>query len=117
MKHDFKDILYYLQGNVRYKLYYSTFSWLIPNHIREQITYRINSMRVTCFTEGQCEMCGCSTTALQMCNKACKGNCYPEMISKKIWKELIEGKTIFIPKEKNTYWALSDYKFMLWPIG
>jgi hypothetical protein len=114
MKYDLKDILYYLQGNVRYKLYYSIFSWLIPNHIREQITFRINSMRVTCFTEGQCEMCGCSTTALQMCNKACDGDCYPKMLNIKTWKELKNNKTVYIYKEKNLYWVLSDFKFVKW---
>jgi hypothetical protein len=31
-------------------------------------------------------MCGCMTTALQMCNKPCEGDCYPSMMSKKQWK-------------------------------
>jgi hypothetical protein len=33
-----------------------------------------------------CIKCGCDTTALQMANKACVGECYPKMMNKKEWK-------------------------------
>ncbi len=83
----FKDIISYIQGNIRYQAYYSTrFTWLIRKHIREQIEFRINSMDRNCYTQGSCIMCGCKTTALQMANKMCDNPCYPEMVTKKIWK-------------------------------
>lgn len=41
-----------------------------------------------CYESGQCKMCGCATTALQMCDKACDKPCYPEMMDKKTWNEL-----------------------------
>ena len=81
----FSNIKNYIEGNIRYSLYYSKyFKWLLRDHIVEQIEYRINSMRQNCYTMGQCEMCGCSTTALQMCSKPCEGHCYPSMLFFKI---------------------------------
>ena len=80
-----KNIIAYIQGKLRYKLYYSNFVFLIRPHIREQIQARINSMDKQCYNEGQCKMCGCQTTALQMANKACYKPCYPSMLSKKKW--------------------------------
>ena len=56
------------------------------NHIREQIEYRINSMNRQCFEQGSCIKCGCQTTHLQMADKACAGDCYPEMFKKHLWK-------------------------------
>lgn len=84
-RYTLNNILNYIQGNVRYQLYYSKFAFLIPIHIREQIDARINSMDKQCYLEGQCKMCGCSTTALQMCDKACDKPCYPPMLNKQAW--------------------------------
>lgn len=81
-----KNIFYYLQGSLRYQLFYSKFAFLIPSHIREQIEYRIYNMDIKCYEEGSCKMCGCATTALQMANKACPKPCYPKMMSRKKWK-------------------------------
>jgi len=82
-----KNSIAFLQGNFRYKLFYSKyFHWLMRDHIREQIEYRINSMNRECFENGSCIKCGCQTTHLQMANKACKGNCYPKMFKKSFWK-------------------------------
>ena len=86
-RYTLNNILNYIQGNVRYQLYYSKFAFLIPIHIREQIDARINSMDKQCYLEGQCKMCGCSTTALQMCDKACDKPCYPPMLNKEAWEK------------------------------
>lgn len=40
-----------------------------------------------CYVKGQCKMCGCTTTALQMANKSCPKPCYPKMMNRKQWKE------------------------------
>lgn len=83
-----KDVWYYTQGNIRYKVYYSKLkNILIRGYIREQIDYRIKVMDQECYTMGVCKMCGCTTTALQMCNKKCDGNCYPPMMNKRKWKK------------------------------
>lgn len=80
------DVWYYIQGNVRYKIFYSKFRWLIRQHIREQINFRIAVMRKECYDNGECVACGCATTALQMCNKACDEYCYFSMLNKHEWK-------------------------------
>lgn len=86
-----KNAWAYIQGNIRHALYYSNYSFLLPKHILEQIMYRINKMDVRCYRQGSCIMCGCSTTALQMADKACDKPCYPNMMSKKEWREY-DGK-------------------------
>lgn len=94
-KVSWENIKSYIQGNLRYKLFYSKYNWLIRDHIMEQIQMRILVMRPACFHHGACELCGCRTTALQMANKACDGDCYPTMVSKKIWKMFKSGDILF----------------------
>ena len=89
-----KNIIAYIQGNLRYRLFYSNFAFLIRLHIREQIQVRINSMDPICYGNGECKICGCQTTHLQMANKACDKPCYPEMLSRKNWKFLKEYRML-----------------------
>lgn len=90
-----KNIFAYIQGNYRYKLFYSPrFKFLMRLHIFEQIAIRIMSMDKKCYKDGQCRMCGCSTTALQMANKACDKPCYPPMMNKKNWLSMKSGETL-----------------------
>ena len=86
-KRKLSDIWHYLLGNYRYKLYYSRFKFLIRKHIQEQIAFRIQVMNKECYNQGSCVICGCTTTALQMCNKSCDKPCYPEMMNKKEWEQ------------------------------
>ena len=80
------NIIAYFQGTIRYKFYYSKYSFLIPKHIKEQIDFRIQVMDRECYSQGSCKLCGCRTTALQMANKTCEGNCYPIIMGIKEWK-------------------------------
>ena len=99
-----RNVIAYAQGNVRYRLYYHPLlKHLIPSHIREQIEFRINSMNQECYNTGSCVKCGCKTTALQMANKPCEGNCYPEMLNRKTWKFFRD--TNFV--------VLADYKYFV----
>lgn len=108
MKYDIQNILSYIQGHVRYKLYYSVFKFLIRKHIKEQINYRIDAMEIKCYLNGSCIMCGCKTLHLQMANKACDKPCYPSMLSKKKWKEFkIKGTYI----EKDYMWYIVNKQF------
>lgn len=85
-KVNFSNIVAYIQGNVRYKLFYSKhFNWLLPLHIFEQINYRLFVMNKQCYSNGECVECGCSTPALQMANKTCGGICYPMMLDATNW--------------------------------
>ena len=124
MNFKLKDVWYYIQGNVRYKLWYYNKTryertWyssvfliplhkLIPLHIKEQIRTRINSMNPECYKSGSCIECGCMTTQLQMANKACEGNCYPAMQNKKNWNLLKNNKIIISNKRA---WQVRNNKF------
>lgn len=80
------DVWFFVQGNIRYKLWYSKYRWLMRRHIREQIKFRIQRMKPECYEQGSCVKCGCGTTMLQMADKACDGNCYPPMLKAGAWK-------------------------------
>lgn len=82
-----ENVYSYFLGWYRYQLYYRFGKKLIRNHILEQIEYRIKVMNEECFNSGSCVECGCSTTALQMCNKSCDGNCYGPMLPRREWQK------------------------------
>lgn len=105
------DIISYIQGNLRYKAYYSkNFKWLIRDHIREQIDFRIKVMDKECYDNGSCKLCGCSTTALQMADKACDKPCYPPMMCKTKWDAIKELLISTYEKNKDLYnILLMDY--------
>lgn len=103
-----KNILAYVQGTTRYYLYYSPFNFLIRSHIREQIFFRVKSMKSECFNNGECVMCGCKTTALQMANKSCEGVCYPPMLNKKEWNKFKEC-SFYLDKTNKVRWRLDFY--------
>lgn len=81
-----QNIWAYLQGNIRYELYYSKFRKLLRPHIIEQYEYRLRVMDEDCYNEGSCKLCGCQTTQLQMADKPCKKPCYPAMMNASKWK-------------------------------
>lgn len=85
------NILAYLQGNIRYRLYYSRFKFMIRAHILEQIDFRIRFMKKECYENGQCVLCGCATTALQMADKACDAPCYPPIMGRGDWHYFKKG--------------------------
>lgn len=96
------NIIEYIIGNYRYKLWYSKFKFLLRKHIIEQIEFRIDFMKSECYLNGVCIKCGCTTTALQMANKSCDLPCYPEMMNKEIWSAF-KCTSVFI--DENGRWA------------
>src|SRR6185436_12757653 len=92
-----ENIVAYIQGNFRYKLYYS-FPYLLSKHIKEQIDYRIRVMDKECYNEGSCKLCGCATTALQMADKSCDKPCYPPMMNRKQWIDFNTYKSVSFDK-------------------
>lgn len=96
------DIWHYLVGNYRYKLYYSRDKRgvvraygskhpLMRQHVWEIIKHRIKHMDKECFNKGQCKICQCATTQLQMASKRCEGICYPTMMNRKEWERFKSG--------------------------
>lgn len=104
-KINYVNIKSYLVGNLRYEIFYSKFRWLLPTHIVEQIEMRIDYMEPRCKNNGSCELCGCSTTALQMANKACDKPCYPTMLSRVYWKKLKKGHLVY-DRDLDLFWTL-----------
>lgn len=111
-KVNLKNMFYYMQGNLRYKLFYSKFAFLLNKHIREQIEVRIKSMDKQCYMDGQCKICGCETTALQMANKACDKPCYPSMLSRNKWGSLKKGCFVY-DRNTNMIWGFKNNKFYI----
>lgn len=105
-KYNLKNIWSFIQGKVRYKLFYSTFAFsdFIKPHIKEQIEARIRSMDKKCYDDGQCKLCGCQTTALQMANKPCDKPCYPRMLSKSEWAILKCNRSLEVDGIKWGVW-------------
>ena len=96
------DVVHYIVGNLRYKIYYSKYrKKLLRKHIEEQITWRIEVMDRDCFFDGSCKICGCETTALQMANKSCDKPCYPKMMNKTDWKMFKKGELV---RDKHGEW-------------
>lgn len=81
-----KNVKAYLTGTLRHKLYYSRLKFLIRPLILEQFDWRIKAMNKICYNQGSCVACGCVTTALQMADKACAGDCYPPFMDKHNWE-------------------------------
>lgn len=48
-----------------------------------QLEFRHKVMNASCYLNGSCIKCGCTTTALQGAKKSCDGNCYPYWINRK----------------------------------
>lgn len=107
-----KSSYYFLQGNYRYALYYSAYSWLIRKHIFGQIETRIHTIQGgKCWLEGSCVHCGCQVPKLTMSNKVCGNKCYPSMVSKSVWEKLTNGKTL-INSLTSDMWKIKEDKFI-----
>lgn len=104
-----ENIISYILGNLRYKIYYSVFfKWMMRKHIREQIDFRVSVMDKGCYMSGSCKICGCKTVALQMADKPCDKPCYPEMMDKMFWN-LFKNWKLQYP-DKNGRWFLDENK-------
>lgn len=115
MEYSRKNIVAYIQGKLRDKVYNTKLEFLISKHIREQIDARLESMEPKCYLEGQCIICGCETIALQMANKACDKPCYPPMLDKETWSHLKDYRGFWLDKENNIIWHLNDEnKFIMY---
>ena len=57
-------------------------------------------MRESCYGNGSCDECGCKTLPLQMCSKACDGNCYPPLVVKWEWDLLMKPEYTGLRQDK-----------------
>lgn len=89
LKRKSKLVSSYATGNYRYFIY-KNLPFLMRKHIKEQYEWRLTIMNKGCLINGECLICGCKTPHLQFANKACEGDCYPNMMSKKMWNKIRE---------------------------
>lgn len=66
-------------------------------------------MNKACYENGECVICGCQTTALQMANKACDQPCYPEMMDKKLWRNFRSGLPFYDLDTRIEWWWTTIY--------
>lgn len=100
-----RNVWAFLQGTLRYRLYYSRFQWLIRRHVRAQIEWRIRVMEAECLGRGSCVRCGCRTTALQMASKSCDKPCYPPMMGRRRWRRFLAGEPVWVA---GAYWTQEE---------
>jgi hypothetical protein len=99
-KHKLLDIWSYFLGEYRFY-----FQKLTRKFIREQISFRIKSIKMECVMNGSCLECGCDIPQLAYCNRPCEGNCYPPMMNKKDWK---------FWKEHGVYTHIHNEEIVVW---
>ena len=74
-----KNIINYIIGTYRKRVYRSRFKFLIRKKIIDQVHSRLGAAREECINEGKCQECGCKTPDVFFAPKACPGGCYPKM--------------------------------------
>ena len=82
-----KKIRWFIQGNRRKALIGTWFEFFLPRHIVEQYNWRLTKADERCIKRKSCLACGCTMPAVALADKGCRANCYPAMMSKKVWKE------------------------------
>lgn len=76
----------YLQAHYREIL--KDFDFL-PKHIQEQAEWRLKQVAKKspeCLENDSCKICTCQVTSKVFEDRACEGNCYPQMMSKEQWE-------------------------------
>ena len=106
-KINLKNVISFLQGWVRYKVFNTWLDFLIPKHIKEQYQVRLDSTDIICMSSGACKNCGCEIPKLQYANKGCAELCYPRLLSKKDWKCMKQGCPFLI---QGVIWKLDLHK-------
>ena len=81
----------YFVGNYRYFLYTKKIP-LIRKHIKEQYEWRLTLANPTCLDNGSCIKCGCKTPELLFSSNSCEGECYSDLVSRKLWRRIKEAK-------------------------
>ena len=106
------NIKSYIQGNWRAALLEYYPDGLSP-HIEEQYYWRIKQVQEKspeCLEKGKCKICSCDTPELFMADKACEGNCYPEMMDECEWEKFKEESDDF------EYVCNEDSKYEIWKL-
>jgi len=76
-----KNLWYVIQAYVRL--------WKSPSHIKEQVSYRKELVKLKhpeCLSRGYC-YCGCDIPEMFYSDMSCENKCYPELMNAKDWQK------------------------------
>jgi len=83
---NFGNIKGFLQGNFRKMMTDLGLDNTIPEHIQEQIQWRLSVMNIECYNNKECP-CKCAVPAKQFEDRSCENQCYPEMMNETDWRD------------------------------
>lgn len=68
----------------------------LPEHIKEQAQWRLKQIAEKspeCLEKDSCVICSCQVSSKVFEDRACEGNCYPEMMTEVLWNKFnLPGK-------------------------
>ncbi len=74
----------FIEGNAKY--FYDNLIGL-PEHIKEQVIWRLSKCEDDCVKTGKCKVCGCPTHKKVFVTESCNnGERFPNMMNKEEWE-------------------------------
>lgn len=87
-----KNIASFIEGYS--KFFYDEIIGL-PEHIQEQVIWRLEQCKDDCVVTGKCKNCGCPTKKKVFVNKSCNGGeRFPDLQTKEEWEEFKQKNNI-----------------------
>ena len=84
------NIYNFIEGNTR--LFTKSIQ---PEHIKQQISYRMLQCKDDCMITKECKYCGCDVPGKMYVSKSCNnGDRFPDLMSKVDWEEFKKDKNI-----------------------
>jgi hypothetical protein len=77
-----QNIYNFIEGNIRLRT-----KTLQPNHIKEQIAYRLLKCSNDCAKKSECIICGCDFPDRAYSTESCNTNRFPNFLSKLEWED------------------------------
>jgi hypothetical protein len=76
-----QNIYNFIEGNIRLKT-----KTLQPQHIKEQVAYRLLKCKDDCAKNGKCIKCGCSFPDRAYSSQSCNTDRFPSFLNKVDWE-------------------------------
>ena len=83
------NISNYIEGNTR--MFTNS---LQPDHIKEQLSYRMLLCKDDCAIQVSCIKCGCDYPGRLHTTKSCNAERFPDLMSKPLWDEFKKENNI-----------------------
>ena len=84
------NIYNFIEGNTR--LFTKSIQ---PDHIKQQIAFRMLKCKDDCMITKECKYCGCDVPGKMYVSKSCNnGDRFPDLMSKVDWEEFKKDKNI-----------------------